>query len=166
MVQPHCGSLSSVLTPPARKEVAPRIKSCGRVLTSVENLKAIEEKERLKKEKEKQKEERKQRIEQKKKEKAEQAEKRRKNIEAKKLERLNEAKCTRGPGQRKTVRSERDGKYVSESDKTQRMTFTEDEIKLFERRFENGYDLKNDERYNTWLKTRTSEGKRFCEKGR
>ena len=51
MVKPHYGSLLSVLTPPAGKEVTPRTKSCGRVLTSVEELKTIDEKERLKKNK-------------------------------------------------------------------------------------------------------------------
>ncbi len=30
--------------------------------------------------------------------------------------------------------------------------FTEGEIKLFERRYENGYDLEGDDRYNYWLK--------------
>lgn len=33
-------------------------------------------------------------------------------------------------------------------------TFTEQEIKLFKRRFENGYDLKSDRRYNLWLKNK------------
>ncbi len=30
--------------------------------------------------------------------------------------------------------------------------FTEGEIKLFERSYENGYNLRDDERYNCWLK--------------
>ena len=34
-------------------------------------------------------------------------------------------------------------------------SFTENEIKLFETRLENGYDLKTDERYNAWLKTKS-----------
>ena len=31
------------------------------------------------------------------------------------------------------------------------ITFTEDEVRLFELRLENGYDLKHDQRYNKWL---------------
>ena len=57
-------------------------------------------------------------------------------------------------------------KDVSENDKTQRMTFTEEESKLIERTFENRYDLKNDERHNTWLKSRMKEGRRLCHMGR
>jgi hypothetical protein len=34
--------------------------------------------------------------------------------------------------------------------------FTEEEIKLFETRFENGYDLRTDERYNAWLRAKDS----------
>ena len=97
----------------------------------------MEEKERVKKEKVKQQEERKQRMEKRKKEKAEQAEEIRKNIEAKKQ------RQTSNPTQRKAQKGDAQSH------------FTEDEVKLFERRFENGYDLKNDERYNAWLKTRS-----------
>ena len=125
-------------------------KSCGRVLTSVENLKAMEEKERVKKEKVKQQEERKQRIEKRKKEKAEQAEERRKNIEAKKQ------KQTSNPTQKKAQKGQKDAQ----------LNFTEEEVKRFERRFENGYDLKNDERYNAWLKTHTTESEPLRKAGR
>ena len=34
----------------------------------------------------------------------------------------------------------------------QEQTFTAEEIKLFKRRQENGYDITTDERYNVWLK--------------
>lgn len=33
--------------------------------------------------------------------------------------------------------------------------FTEKELQLFETRFENGYDLTTDDRYNAWLKTKS-----------
>lgn len=36
--------------------------------------------------------------------------------------------------------------------------FTEEEQRLFENRFENGYDLQTDERYNAWLKVHHPEG--------
>ena len=113
-------------------------------------MKAIEEKERVKKEKLKQQEERKQRIEKRKKEKAEQMEGRRKNIEVKKQKEAS------NPTQRKARKGQID---------TQ-LTFTEEEVKRFETRFENGYDLKDDERYNSWLKTRTSESEPLHQAGR
>ena len=31
------------------------------------------------------------------------------------------------------------------------VTFTEDEVQLFKLRWENGYDLRHDQRYNKWL---------------
>ena len=34
------------------------------------------------------------------------------------------------------------------------MSFTEQEIKFLETKLENGYDLKSDECYNAWLKTK------------
>ena len=140
MLQSHCGSLVSVLTPPVRRKEVESTKSCGRVLTSVENLKAIEEKETAKKEKIRQKEERKQRMEQKKQEKAKEAEQRKQKAQARKL--AKEAKkCTTG----------KKGKDVS------RFTFTDDEIKKFEIRFQNGFDLRIDERYNAWLETKCSQ---------
>ena len=63
----HNGSLSTLLIPPL-KEVTkkpPQKKSCGRILTSKENIKAMEEKERVKQEKIRLKEERKQQLEKK-----------------------------------------------------------------------------------------------------
>ena len=149
ILEPHCDSLLSVLAPPARIEVARPPKSCGRVLTSVENLKAMEEKERAKKDKIKQQEERKRRMEQRRKEKVEQAEEKRKNSEAKKQKQMS------NPTPRKAQRSQ----------KAAQLSFTVDEVKWFERRFENGYDLKNDERYNAWLKTRTTESEPLCKAG-
>ena len=83
MLQPHCGSLLSLVTPPVRRKEP--TKSCARVLTSIDNLKAIEEKEKAKKEKVRQKEKRKLRIEMKKQEKVKLAEERRQRVEARRL---------------------------------------------------------------------------------
>lgn len=143
MLQSHCGSLLSVLSPPKRREEVQPIKQCGRVLTSMENLKAIEEKERVKKEKVQQREERKQRIEQRKQEKAKLAEERRQKIEARKLERRRATEAKKcAEGQRKDRQK---GKDMQQSDQKQRLRFTDTEIKRFEVRLENGYDLTNDE---------------------
>ena len=125
-VQPHCGSLTTLLAPPIRTDM-PLRKSCGRVLTSIENVRAINEKERMKKEKLRQKEERKLRIERKKMERAQMA-----------------AKKKSG---KKAV-----GRNTCNKKGLQEQTFTAEEIKLFKRRQENGYDITTDERYNVWLK--------------
>ena len=45
---------------------------------------------------------------------------------------------------------------MQQSDQKQLLTFTDDEIKRFEVRLENGYDLTNDERYNALLKMKCS----------
>ena len=39
---------------------------------------------------------------------------------------------------------------ISETD--QPPSFSSEELKKFEKRFDNGYDLQHDERYNLWLK--------------
>ena len=122
----------------------------------MENLKAIEEKERVKKEKVRKKEEHKQIIEQRKQEKANLARERRQKIEARKIERrsaLEAKRCT--VGRRKLEKDIQKG-HVQQSDQKQLLTFTDDEIKRFEVRLENGYDLTNDERYNAWLKMKCS----------
>lgn len=43
------------------------------------------------------------------------------------------------------------------------LTFTQEELTLFTKRFEEGYDLKQDDRYNLWLKMNT-ETKKATEK--
>ena len=88
MLEAHCGSLSSLLTLPDREKLkkTPPKKSCGRVLTSVENIRAIEEKERNKKEKARLKEERKHEMERKREERAKLAAEKKQKIEAKKVE--------------------------------------------------------------------------------
>ena len=40
--------------------------------------------------------------------------------------------------------------FISEAD--QPPSFSSEELKKFEKRFDNGYNLKHDERYNLWLK--------------
>ena len=71
LLESHCGSLTTLLVPPVRTDM-PLRKSCGQVLTSIENVRAINEKEHMKKEKVRQKE-RKLRIERKKMERAQMA---------------------------------------------------------------------------------------------
>ena len=120
----------------------------------MENLKAIEEKELVKREKVRQREERKRRIEQKKQEKAKKAEERRINVEASKAERskaLAAKRCTVGH-----KKSEKKRKDVQICDDQQQFPFSQDEIERFELRFDNGFDLTNDERYNLWLKMKCS----------
>ncbi len=94
----------------------------------------MEEKERIKKEKIRLKEERKQQLEKKRQEKAELAAEKKRQKEAKGIK---ERKRTRGP--KKTAAEQ------------ELQSFTEKEIKLFETRFANGYDLTTDHRY-MWLK--------------
>ena len=73
MLAAHNGSLSTLLVPPLKEvtQKPPQKKSCGQILTSKENIKAMEEKERVKKEKIRLKEERKQQLEKRRQEKAE-----------------------------------------------------------------------------------------------
>ena len=104
----------------------PLKKSCGRVLTSIENVKAMEEKELVKKEKVKQKEECKLRMEKRKLERAQLAAEKK---NAKKTGRQQNKRNANGPN------------------------FTVEEIKVFKRRLENGYIIKTDKRYKMWLKT-------------
>ena len=40
--------------------------------------------------------------------------------------------------------------FISEAD--QLPSFSSEELKKFEKRFDNGYNLKHEERYNLWLK--------------
>ena len=91
------------------KEYQP--KKSNRVLTSKENMEAIEEKQKMKEEEARKKAERK--LARKK----------------EKEERVKQKRCTGG-------------------------NFTAKELELFQRRYDNGYDLINDDRYNQWLKVR------------
>ena len=52
--------------------------------------------------------------------------------------------------------TKKNGEKLQQGDQKCELRFTDDEIKRFEIRFENGYDLQNDERYNAWLKARSS----------
>ena len=108
--------LSKLLEPPKppAKCVPPAKKSCAKVLTSTENLKLIEKKEREKREKIVLKEAK------------------RREREARREEKIRE--------------KEKKKQMVDASVK-----FTSQEIELFERRHENGYDLTIDSRYMLWL---------------
>ena len=107
--------------PPQRPPVVTK-KSSLRVLTSSENLKRIEDKE-----KEKQR-------------KAQEKEERAKLREAKRLSKERQ-KCVRTKP-KKQQPQDRQGKST---------TFSESETAKFVQRFENGYDINTDERYNLWL---------------
>ena len=113
----YCSETKQFLkTPVPPPKITDKVKSSGRVLTSLENMKLMEAKEKEKAEKERLKLERQEKK------------------EAKKSAR---AKKKVKPSAKQTPAIE---------------TFTPDEIKLFTQRFDNGYDLKHDERYNMWLK--------------
>jgi hypothetical protein len=122
------------------------------VLTSVENIRAMEKKEREKKEKARLKEERKRDMEKKRKERAKLAAEKKQRIEAKKIERARIQK------ERSQLQNRKKTAKRLTHEKEHHYSFTEEEIKLYERRFENGYDLKTDERYNAWLKGRDPSG--------
>ena len=150
MLDAHCGILSSLLTVPEQeKSKLPQPKKGhGRVLTSVENIRMIEEKEREKQEKARLKEERKRELARKREEKAKLAVERKARMEAKKMEKAK-------------IHQEKNRKVTKVKQKVTRdkvehcPQFTEKELQLFETRFENGYDLTTDERYNAWLKTKS-----------
>jgi hypothetical protein len=113
--------------PPA-KCVPPAKKSCAKVLTSTENLKHIQQKEREKREK------------------IELKEAKRREREAKREEKIQE--------------KEKKKQKVDTSIK-----FTPQEVELFARRRENGYDLTIDSRYMIWLNsTYPDEAKRLSSK--
>ena len=58
--------------------------------------------------------------------------------------------CLYTPTHTASVPSLKSGK-VKASSNSGEQDFSEQEQILFERRFEEGFDIKNDERYNTWL---------------
>ena len=93
-----------------------------RVLTSSENLKRMEEKEKEKQRKAREKEE-------------QNRDKRRKL--------LRNSRNSNTKGQRGLVLKKKT---------SSRITFSEQELAKFTRRYENGYDIATDERYNAWLR--------------
>ena len=149
MLPAHNGSLSTLLIVPLKENSDKPLpkKSCGRVLTSKENIKAMEEKEQAKQQKLKQKEERKQQLEKRRQEKAKLAAEKKCQKESKRVQKTKVKKPQLGPEERIDHEKEKtaDGGEGS---------FTEEEIKLFETRLENGYDLTIDDRYNAWLETK------------
>ena len=129
----YCSQAKQFLkTPvPPSKPNPDKTKSCGRVLTSLENIRKMEAAELEKKEKDRLKEERK-------------------------------AKRALKKKSKHQVKKDKEG--VSKAVETE---FTAEELKLFERRFENGYDLTTDKRYNLWLKNNhPEEGQSICGQGR
>lgn len=112
--------LSLELPSPVYKEKIHQPKQSNRVLTSLENMRALEEKERKKEAEAKEK-----------------AEKRRQR-ELKRIEK-----------QQTKAKKKKPKKNCNDVP-----PFSPDELELFERRFENGYDLDIDDRYNQWLKRR------------
>ena len=110
------------------KCVPPAKKSCAKVLTSTENLKRIEQKEREKREK------------------IELKEAKRREREAKREEKIQE-------------------KEKKKQNADTSIKFTPQEVKLFARRHENGYNLTIDSRYMLWLNsTYPDEAKRLRSK--
>ena len=156
MLEAHCGSLSSLLTLSEMekpKVCVPPKKSHGRVLTSIENIRAIEEKERKKQEKAQLKEERKRQMKRKREEKAKLVAERKKKIEAKKAEK-DRVQRERSQLQNKRKPAKKKGKEAEGGQGSENLSFTEKEIQLFETRYENGYDLTTDKRYNAWLRAK------------
>ena len=152
MLETHCGSLSSLLSVPERTnpKKAPPKKSCGRVLTSLENIRTIEEKERSKKEKARLKEERKCEMERKREEKAKLAAEKKQKIEARKAERAKMQELRKQKNATKMKRK------LMHNRGEQCLPLSEKEIELFQKRFENGYDITTDQWYNAWLKAKDS----------
>ena len=132
-------SVSRFLNTPLAPSKIPTksVKSCGKVLTSLENLQILEEKEKAKAEELKKKEERK----------ALRAENARRRAEKAEEKRLAKAKL------------QKKGINMTDQDK-----FTEEEISLYNKRYENGYDLP-DERYFRWLDLNHPSASDHCKYG-
>ena len=113
------------------KQITKHEKSCGKVLTSLENIKILEAKERQKEELKKEKERRKAERE---------ANKAKKNAE-----KISKA-------QKKSMLLHIFTWFILMKGMYDSLQFTEDELKKFNKRYENGYDLQHDERYNLWVK--------------
>lgn len=109
---------------PPKRRPAVNEKVSLRVLTSSDNLKRIEEKEKEKQRKAREKEDR------------------AKTRESKRLLKVQQKR----PQKKLTTQKCPQGTVSSES-----ITFSESEVAKFARRHENGYDITTDERYNMWL---------------
>ena len=118
-------SLAQFLDCPDPPEQRPVVsnKSSLRVLTSAENLKRIEGKENQKKRKACEKEER------------------AKQRETRKLQKEQKSAGRKPTGRQKKGQTHTDA------------SFTDSELSKFSTRYENGYDITTDERYNLWLET-------------
>ncbi len=123
----YCSQAKQFLkTPIPPPRVNPKkLQCCGWVLTSLDNIEKMEVKEKEKEEKQRQKEER-ARIRQQKK--------------------LDKEKSKKSKEQsKKSKEQSKKSKAVIKKE-----NFTIKELQLFEKRFQNGYDLETDERYNLW----------------
>ena len=116
-------------------------KKSSRVLTSEENLRLLKEKEKKK---------------------TEEAEKKRKKEEQDKKREENAKKKKKEEDAKKKDQTEKEADAIVRS-KLDCPDFTEEELILFKQRYDNGYDLLHDERYNLWVKLKiiedTSTGK-------
>ena len=142
----YCSQTKKMLKtpiPPPRKVDPLKVKSCGKILTSSECMAIMDKKKEEKDEKERLKAERK-RL---------QAERKQLKAENKRL--LAEKRASK-------LLAKKSGKSVSTKvSKAQHSlcvenppepVFTAKELELFTTRFENGFDLTHDDRYNLWLK--------------
>lgn len=126
-----------VSTPLPPSKLPANKKSCGKVLTSREQLELLAQKEEKKEEELRQREEKKRIREEKKKA---QEEKKKHRMEKKKLKSLTNGMCV----------------FVftwcniAVADLEESVQFTEEEMQLFQTRYDNDYDLTHDARYNQW----------------
>ena len=93
-----------------------------RVLTSSENLKRMEEKEKEKQRKAREKE-----------------------------ERAKQRQAKKALKEQQKQQQQRPKRVCPQKKASSRITFSEEELAKFTRRYENGYDIATDERYNAWL---------------
>ena len=102
-----------------------------RVLTSSENLKKMEEKEKEKQRKAREKE-----------------------------ERAKQRQAKKALKEQQKQQQQRPKRVCPQKKASSRITFSEEELAKFTRRYENGYDIATDERYNAWLQIfHPTEGK-------
>ncbi len=136
--------------PPAKKVDPAKVKSCGKILTSSECIAIMDKKKEEKDEKERLKAER-------------------KRLRAERKQLKDENKRLQAEKRGSKLLAKKSGKSVSTKvSKAQHslcakspleLVFTAKELELFSKRFENGYDLTHDDRYNLWLKENGSPQK-------
>ena len=76
-------------------------------------------------------------------------------MEAKKVERVRiQQQKSQLRNRKQPTRGKEKLRHEEAKHRSKSYSFTEEEIKLFEIRFDNGYDLTTDERYNAWLRAK------------